>query len=434
MIKSKRQQRVNRNRNINTRKAYNHNNHKRGGSKDKPASPKKSPSPQTDYDDAELFPDDGSKDLAVAVAKPRQKYTLNITTPVQKQVDMFRDLMLKRSGPTGTGILPWSRKDVLSKSSLARRVMHNFITGSRQPVYLKTLINVTKKPQQKLLVNMFQTNYMPIITGFRAPNSIALDRDGNLAVVDNENNRICVYNPITGNILRTLTLFKHRCGINSIVFVFDEESGGLTDELIVTTIGLLGERGVMLVNYVTGQIIRDIYSTLTYEPRQLIDVVYDGAIQVRVEGEMLYYTKKGSRVKENTVKIPGSGPMAYYTKNKFKDYQPILVADSAKGNLYETSYGEVFPVLNFGTGTGWGQFKGIGGIAVDCIGNTIVTDKGNHRIHIFNPDFSKARIIGKLGDAYGDFNNPTGVAVDCHGNIFVCDTGNNRIQVIRYRV
>jgi DNA-binding beta-propeller fold protein YncE len=425
MIKSKRQQRVNRNRNINTRKAY---NHKRGGSKDNPASPKKSPSPQTDYDDAELFPDDGSKDLAVAVAKPmRKKYTLNITTPVQQQVDMFRDLMLKRSGPTGTGILPWSRKDVLSKS-LARRVMHNFITG-RQPVYLKPLISGTKKTQQKLLVNMFRTNYMPIITDFRAPNSIALDRDGNLAVVDNENNRICVYNPITGNILRTLTLFEHHCGINSIVFVFDEKSGGLTDELIVTIM-----TGVILVNYVTGQIIRYIYSTTTYDPRQVIDVVYDGAIELRVEGEMLYYTKKGSRVKENTIKIPGSGPMAYYTKKKFKDYEPILVADSAKGNLYETSYGEVFPVLEFGTGTGWGQFKGIGGIAVDCVGNVIVTDKGNHRIHIFNPDFSKARIIGKPGDAYGEFNNPTGVAVDCHGNIFVCDTGNNRIQVIRYIV
>jgi hypothetical protein len=211
--------------------------------------------------------------------------------------------------------------------------------------------------------------------------------------------------------------------------VFDEESGGLTDELIVTIM-----TGVMLVNYVTGQIIRYIYSTTTYDPRQVIDVVYDGAIELRVEGEMLYYTKNGSRVKENTIKIPGSGPMAYYTKKKFKDYEPILVADSAKGNLYETSYGEVFPVLTFGTGTGWWQFKGIGGIAVDCVGNVIVTDKGNHRIHIFNPDFSKARIIGKLGVAYGEFNNPTGVAVDCYGNIFVCDTGNNRIQVIRYKV
>ena len=65
MVKSKRRSGMQRrrNRNINTRKAYNHNNDKRGGSKDNPASPKKSPSPPTDYDDAELFPDDGSQRL-----------------------------------------------------------------------------------------------------------------------------------------------------------------------------------------------------------------------------------------------------------------------------------------------------------------------------------------------------------------------------------
>jgi len=423
MVKTKRRsgRRRRRNKNINTRK---------GGSKDNPASsPKKSLSPQTEYDDAELFRDDDGHDDAAGVAKHRQKHTpLTITTPVQKQIDMFRDLMLKRSGsPSGTGMLPWSRKGVLSKSSLARRVMHSFITGSRRPVYLKKLISGTKKPQQKLLVDMFRTNYAPIISDFRAPNSIAVDRDGNLAVVDNENNRICVYNPITGSILRSFTLFKYPSIIYSIAFMFDE-SGGLTDELIVTVM-----TGVILVNYITGQIIRHIYSSDTYG--EVSDVVYDGAFEMRVKDKILYYRQSGAYDKENTVKIPGSGPMAYYTKNKFKYHESIIVADSVKGNLYEkTKYGEVFPLLDLGTGTGWGQFKGIGGIAVDCIGNVIVTDKGNHRIHIFNPDFSKARIIGKPGDAYGEFNNPTGVAVDCYGNIFVCDTGNNRIQVIRYRV
>jgi hypothetical protein len=207
-----------------------------------------------------------------------------------------------------------------------------------------------------------------------------------------------------------------------------DESGGLTDELIVTVM-----TGVILVNYITGQIIRHIYSSDTYG--EVSDVVYDGAFEMRVKDKILYYRQSGAYDKENTVKIPGSGPMAYYTKNKFKYHESIIVADSVKGNLYEkTKYGEVFPLLDLGAGTGWGQFKGIGGIAVDCVGNVIATDKGNHRIHIFNPDFTKARIIGKLGDAYGDFNNPTGVAVDCYGNIFVCDTGNNRIQVIRYRI
>lgn len=397
MVKSKRFRKQRRgNKNINTRRSYNN-----GGSNGNSASsPKHIPSP-SDYDDAELHDSE-----ALSVANPRKKDRLTIPM----QVKMFRKLMRSRS----TGILPWARNDVLSKSSLSRHVMHKFTTGS---AYLKKLL-----PDKKLIVNMVRTNYVPIITtDFEEPSIIALDRDGNIAVADNKNNRICVYNPITGSILRSFTSLY----VRSISFMFNEN--GLTDELIVTR-----RDGVFLVNYVTGQPIRRI--SATGDTGDVSDVVFDRSFNVRVKDKMLYYTQSGVHHKENTVKIPGSGPMAYYTKKKFKANEPILVADSAKGDIYETRYGEVFPVLEFGTGTGWGQFKGIGGIAVDCVGNVIVTDKGNHRIHIFTPDFTKALIIGKLGDAYGDFNNPTGVAVDCRGNIFVCDTGNNRIQVIRYRI
>lgn len=409
------------NRNTNTRRAYN-----RGGSNGNPASPKKSPSPPTDYDDAELeLLDDADGNIrsqqSLAVARPRQKYT---TTSAQKRVDMFRDVMLKRSG-TGPEILPSSRRGVLSRSSLARRVMHNFITGStgsRRPAYPKKLISGMEKTQQELLVNVFRTNYMPIVTGFNAPQSIAIDRHGNLVVADTVNNRVCVYNPITGDILRTVNMFDNPY---SVTFVFDET--GIKDELVVADM-----TGVFLVNYANGQAIRNIYMYILHTQQRVNDVIYDGAIQLRFRGETAYYTKSGKKVVGNTVKIPGLGPMAYCTKKKFKDNESIIVADSEKGHLYESNFGEVFPILKLGTGTGWGQFKGIGGIAVDCVGNVIVTDKGNHRVHIFNPDFTKARIIGKRGDAYGDFNNPTGVAVDCRGNIFVCDTGNNRIQVIRY--
>jgi hypothetical protein len=391
MVKSKRfhKQRCGK-KNINTRRSYN-----TGGSA---SSTKHSPSP-TDYDDAELDP----VLPVLPVTNPQKKYT--------PQFNKFLKFMRSRS----TGLLPHSRTGVLSKSGLARHVMHKFITGSSQPAYLKKLL-----PDQKLLVHMFRTNYVPIITtDFREPTIIALDRDGNIAVADNQNHRICVYNPITGSILRSFTSLY----VRSISFMFNEN--GLTDELIVSR-----RDGVFLVNYVTGQPIRSIVSATG----DVSDVAFDGSFNVRFKDKILYYTRSGVHDKENTVKIPGLGPMAYYTKNKFKANEPILVADSANGHIYETSYGEVFPVLERGTGTGWGQFKGIGGIAVDCVGNVIVTDKGNHRVHIFTPDFTKALIIGKLGDAYGDFNNPTGVAVDCRGNIFVCDTGNNRIQVIRYRI
>lgn len=287
---------------------------------------------------------------------------------------------------------------------------------------------------------MVQTNYMPIIYSVNGPVGIALDRGGNIVVADIVNNYVISINPFTGAILQNIAFTKPY----GLSFVFDKN--GITDQLIVVDV-----EGVYLVDYATGQRIRTIRDIPNvYMPRRppptgpsVKSVLYDGAVNLRVSDEMLYYDTRGKQDRDNTLQISGTGPMAYYTKNKFKYNESIIVAGYIyKGrNSYQTftlnektKLGEVIPILELETGSGPWQSNGIGGIAVDCVGNVIVIDKGNNRIQIFNSDFTTVRTIGKQGDAYGDFNNPTGVAVDCHGNIFVCDTGNNRIQVIRYRV
>jgi len=403
-----------------TRRAYNS-----GGSKDTDTStsPKKSrslslplslSSPPTDYDDEELIREDGS--AGILSARPRKQPALNFTPAQIRQFNMIRANILKRE----TGPFTSSRKRLLSRG-LAQHVLRN-LTNSESP-YFKKLIHSTGHAQRKLLANMVQTNYMPVINLFDAPRDIAVDRVGNLVIADSAHRRVCAINPFTGAILRTIP-FAHPY---SISFVFDKD--GITDELIVADY-----EGVFLVNYATGDRIRSIYTYGRMDDYRATSVLYDGAIQLRFTHKMFYYTLGGKKDPDNTVDIDGSGPMAYNTKNRFKYNESIIVADSVKGTLYETKSGEVFPVLENSIGSGPGQFKGIAGIAVDCVGNVIVSDKGNHRIQIFNPDFTEVRIIGNRGDAYGEFKNPTGLAVDCNGNIFVCDTGNNRIQVIRYRL
>lgn len=419
MIKSKRSGKQRRgNKNINTRKAHNHNNHNRGGSNEKSlSSPKKSLSPPTDYDDAELLLDgnDNGTNALTTVARPMQQPMLKLKPAQIRQFNMIRANILKRKK---IGPFTSSRKRLLSRG-LAQHVLSN-LTNTQSP-YFKKLINSTGHAQRKLLVNMVQTNYIPIIN-LNAPRDIALDRVGNL-VIAHSASRVCTVNPFTGDILRTIPLANPY----SISFVFDKN--GITDELIVADY-----RGVFLVNYETGDRIRTIYTYGIMDDYRATSVLYDGAIQLRFPRQMFYYTLDGKKDPDNTVEIDGSGPMAYNTKNKFKYNESIIVADSIGGTLYETKSGEVSPVLENSIGSGPGQFKGIAGIAVDCVGNVIVSDKGNHRIQIFNPDFTEVRIIGKRGDAYGEFKNPTGLAVDCNGNIFVCDTGNNRIQVMRYRL
>lgn len=418
MIKSKRQRRGNKN--INTRKVHNRNNHNRGGSNEKSlSSPKKSLSPPTDYDDAELLLD--GNDDGTTVARPMKQPVLKLTPAQIRQFNMIRAYILKRE----IGPFTSSRKRLLSRG-LAQHILSN-LTNPQSP-YFKKLINSTGHAQRKLLVNMVQTNYIPIINlNLNAPRDIALDRVGNLVIADSGSRRVCTVDPFTGVILRTIPFANPY----SISFVFDKN--GITDELIVADY-----QGVFLVNYETGDRIRAIYTYGRMDTYRATSVLYDGAIHLRFPRQMFYYTLDGKKDPDNTVEIDGSGPMAYNTKNRFKYNESIIVADSVGGTLYEkTKYGEVFPVLENSIGSGPGQFKGIAGIAVDCVGNVIVSDKGNHRIQIFNPDFTEVRIIGKRGDrgdAYGEFKNPTGLAVDCNGNIFVCDTDNNRIQVIRYRL
>ena len=133
---------------------------------------------------------------------------------------------------------------------------------------------------------------------------------------------------------------------------------------------------------------------------------------------------------------------------------------------------------SFGSeGSGHGQFNGPRGVAVDDGGNILVVDESNHRIQkftsdgkfitavgkrgnkplefitpvdvsihplnkkvyitecgndrlqILNPDLTFSSSIGSLGGDNGQFSLPWDVACDSTGNVYVADSGNHRIQV-----
>ena len=403
------------------RNKYTRKANKRSGGSGK--FPKKSPdSPPTDYDSDDF---DGSQALALVRPQPIRQPVLKLTHAQIRRLNRIHATMYKGRTIAASAS---SKKRSLA-SSLAHQVMHRFITGAHLSPHFDKLITSAELTKEKLIGNMVQTNYMPIIGGkgsepgrFNRPQCIALDRDGNLVVADTENNRIQVINPFTGVCLRTIDRFRNPY---HITFVFDET--GITNELIVSD-----GNGVYLVNYVQGMRIRTIYLYGRLESSMVTSVVYDGAVQLRFRDKIMYYTTGGQNDPQNTVRVPGSGPMAYYTKNKTKRDEPIIVSDSDRGILYETAWGVVDTICNCGRGSGPGNFDGIGGIAVDFVGHIIVTDRGNNRLQIFKPKFTRVRSFGRPGKAYGEFAGPTSVVADRNGNIFVCDTGNHRIQVIRY--
>jgi len=92
--------------------------------------------------------------------------------------------------------------------------------------------------------------------------------------------------------------------------------------------------------------------------------------------------------------------------------------------------------------TKWGQFIDTKGqrdaepyafwgprdVAIGPDGNVYVSDTGNKRISVFDPNGRYLRALGGEGTAPGQFKEPVGIAFDPTGNLWVADTWNQRIQ------
>jgi tripartite motif-containing protein 71 len=77
------------------------------------------------------------------------------------------------------------------------------------------------------------------------------------------------------------------------------------------------------------------------------------------------------------------------------------------------------------------QFRNPWGICCDQLGNIIVSDRGSHRIHVFDINGNFKHKFGNKGVFPGEFNRPAGVAVTREGHVVVADKDNHRIQVMK---
>ena len=73
------------------------------------------------------------------------------------------------------------------------------------------------------------------------------------------------------------------------------------------------------------------------------------------------------------------------------------------------------------SGSGNGQFKGSGDIAIDSSGNLWVVDGGNYRIEKFNSNGEYLSQFGSYGYGNGQFRGPNGIAIAPSGHIWVSD-------------
>ena len=83
----------------------------------------------------------------------------------------------------------------------------------------------------------------------------------------------------------------------------------------------------------------------------------------------------------------------------------------------------------FGThGEGRGELNCLSGITVDTNDLVYVSENNNHRVSVFTSEGRFVTSFGRKGSGPGEFKYPVGVAVDNGGVVYVCDSSNNRVQ------
>lgn len=108
----------------------------------------------------------------------------------------------------------------------------------------------------------------------------------------------------------------------------------------------------------------------------------------------------------------------------------IWVADRGQNRVVEFNKAGEY-VAQFGTeGTGRRQFVHPDAIEVDVEGNVWVGDEGNDRVQELNSEGKYIAQFGSEGSGAGQFSllGQIGMATDAKGGIWIADAGNNRLQ------
>ena len=126
----------------------------------------------------------------------------------------------------------------------------------------------------------------------------------------------------------------------------------------------------------------------------------------------------------------GDGQFKFPWDVAFDSRGNVCIADSA--NHYIQVFTEDGHFLRkFGkNGSGDGELNFPASVAIDSDDVVYVAEKDNHRISLFTSEGHFLRSFGTQGEGPGQFKNPLGITVDKDGLVYVCDFNNKRLQIL----
>ena len=113
----------------------------------------------------------------------------------------------------------------------------------------------------------------------------------------------------------------------------------------------------------------------------------------------------------------------------FDSHENVYIADSWNHCIQVFTEEGCF-LRKFGKkGGGDGELNSPAGIAIDSDNVVYVAEQHNHRISLFTSEGHFLRSFGTQGKGPGQFNIPIGITVDKDGLVYVCDCNNHHLQI-----
>jgi len=262
---------------------------------------------------------------------------------------------------------------------------------------------------------------------FHCPTYIIKDRDGNLLISDQFNNRVQKFT-VDGQFISSFGIYgTSKVKLNNPVgLAVDNEGFIYVSNMSSHCIKKFSPEGDFVLSFgkygsQEGEFNQPTCITIDSDQDIYVSDLSNHRIQkFSSQGEVLMsFSLKDIKGSESDIGYPVG---IYIDKNK-----NILVGEVFNGQIHKlNSKGEY--LSTFGkTGIREKEFNRVMGFAQDSEGNIYVSDFLNHRIQKFTNDFEFIWVFGTYGNGFGKFKGPFGIEI-IDRYVFVCDFFNHRIQ------